>query len=471
MATLPFDTLRGTFSLGNPEEDYIQNVEALGSMRSGEELQNLQPFDPRAAAAQPGFSEEQKALAQAQSDQQAYSMRRAGFVENAQGNLVDPTRNVAVNRDIRLRMMQEVDRKEREAIADSMLFKTGDTLADAGRMFLSPLFWLKGEDQSQYDPSDRLKTGYRTQFMALEELRDANYLKFQGSRDARNAAAQQLDYQRRTLAQSSLSSEEKRLRNYAARTNRMDMYSDPLQQEKLARLEAFDRNQAVRLTDSAGEEFYFFNIESQELQRRGKAFLDQTENLRESFGSIERLMNIDIGDASGITDVAAIFDFIKGIDPGSVVRESEVNLFQNTIGLMDRIIQSTKQVKEGRVLSDDQLRELKKYAKRLAGMMSSSFNERKDAARKALRESGLNSEELQDSYLGAFKPPSIPNDATDNFDSGAQIIPGSTLDQLMKGSLEDQILAMQNPVDPEAMGGVSVTTPSYAPGQIRSPLQ
>jgi hypothetical protein len=182
-------------------------------------------------------------------------------------------------------------------------------------------------------------------------------------------------------------------------------------------------------------------------------------------------MNINIGEASGITDVAAIFDFIKGIDPGSVVRESEVNLFQNTIGLMDRILQSTKQVKEGRVLSDDQLRELKKYARRLAGMMGRKFDDRKTIAKKKLHEAGLTSDDLKESYLGGYEAPVIPEEATDNFDSNSQIIPGSTLDQLMKGSLEDQILAMQNPVDPEAMGGISVANPSYAPGEIRSPLQ
>ena len=467
MASLPFDTLRGSFELGTPEDDYLRRIRAAGSLRADENLERVTPFDPRGASAQPGLTEAQKNAANQMSQNQAYNMRRAGFVENNEGMLVDPLRNSAINRDVRLQMLQEADRKEREAIADSMLFKAGDTLADTGRMFLSPLFWLKGEDQSQYDPSDRLKTGYRTQFLALEDLRDANYDKFQGARDARAAAAEQLDYQRQNLALSALSPEERKLRNFAARNNLMGMYADPLQQENLARMQAVQSGQGQRLTDSAGAEFLFFDNEMGELKSISKAFIDQTAKLREGFGNVERLMNLNVDEATGITDVAAIFDFIKGIDPGSVVRESEVNLFNQTIGLMDRIRLSGKKVGEGRVLSDDQLRELKKYAKQLNEMMSRKFNDRKQNARDALHVRGLKSEELQDTYLGSFKAPITPEDPIDGFNGSTEVIPGGRLDQMLQESLEEQIARMQGP----SFDVGQTPSDSLVPGAVRSPIQ
>jgi hypothetical protein len=58
-------------------------------------------------------------------------------------------------------------------------------------------------------------------------------------------------------------------------------------------------------------------------------------------------------------------------------------------------------------LSGDQIKELKRYAKVLGGLMSRKFNDRKQIARQQLSSLGLPSEELQNNYLGGYTAPNF----------------------------------------------------------------
>jgi hypothetical protein len=61
------------------------------------------------------------------------------------------------------------------------------------------------------------------------------------------------------------------------------------------------------------------------------------------------------GDAAG--DLAAIFAFMKSLDPGSTVREGEFANAQNAAGIDSRIVNYYNQVKSGTRLSPDQRRQ------------------------------------------------------------------------------------------------------------------
>jgi hypothetical protein len=57
---------------------------------------------------------------------------------------------------------------------------------------------------------------------------------------------------------------------------------------------------------------------------------------------------------SGVGDMSAIFIYMKMLDPGSVVRESEFSAAQQTAGLMAQVAVLGKQILDGQKLGDDQ---------------------------------------------------------------------------------------------------------------------
>lgn len=356
---------------------------------------------------QPGFT--------SQGPQDAMAMRRSGMFQQPDGTFIDPYRLVAQETRGRINLAQKRNEEQKQAIADSMLFKVGDTLADTGRTFLSPLFWLKGEDTTKYDPSARLKTGYRNQFESLEQLRSENVTKFLNSRNQRLAAAATLSNNQRSQQIQTMSPEQKAIYAFAQSSpERMALYAetDPLKQQAaydqlLQQYMLKQQGKGLQIKDSQGQQFYLSDNQVSAVDRYSKAFVDQTQTLREGFGNIQQLLATPEEDGTGITDVAAIFSFIKGIDPGSVVRDSEVQLFQQTIGLIEKIRLGAKNTAEGRVLSAAQIKELKKYALRLGEMMSLKFNNRKQIARQQLSSLGLTSEELQNNYLGGYTAPNL----------------------------------------------------------------
>ena len=435
-----YDVLRGNFDLGDQQALLDERLQDLGGVDVAQPLQ--QPgIDPTAVGAE-----------------SAYTMRRAGMIPNQQGQLVDPYRNIALSREARIQIALQQDKARREEIADSTLFKVGDTLADTGRMFLSPLFWLKGEDTTKYDPSERLKTGYRNQFDALQALRETNVEKFLTSRNQRLDAATSLEASRRNQQIQMMSPEQKAIYAFAQSSpERMALYAetDPLKQQAAydQLLQQYMLNQqgkGLQLKDSQGQQFYLSDNQVSAVDRYSKAFVDETKTLREGFGNIQQLLSVK-EDGTGITDVAAIFAFIKGIDPGSVVRESEVQLFQQTLSLIDQIELAAEKVGSGRLLSADQIKELKRYAKALGEAMSRKFNDRKQTARAQLASIGLESEELQNNYLGGYEAPTFDQQTT-TAPTGA-VPAGGAVDQLLNQGI-DALMKLNEGQTPPMMQGV-----------------
>jgi hypothetical protein len=395
----------------------------------------------------------------AKNNKEAAYLQRLGYVPNGNGGFVDPERIFAQDRKLRYDRLEQQMKQRQEQIANSMLFKVGDTLADTGRMFLSPLFWLKGEDQSQYDPSDRLKTGYRNQFESLEALRAASVQKFTTARDVRLAATTNFENSRANQRIQMMSPEQKAIYGFAQTSpERMALYNE---NDPALRQAAYDKlrqeynlkelGKGLQLTDSQGQQFYLSDNEVSAVDRASKAFVDETKTLREGFNNIQQLLAVD-ENGTGITDVAAIFAFIKGIDPGSVVRESEVQLFQQTLSLIDQIELQAKKVGSGRLLSSDQIKELKRYANALGEAMGRKFNDRKQIARQQLSSLGLTSEELQNNYLGGYDAPMFDQETTTG-PTGA-VPAGGAVDQLLNQGI-DALMKLNEGQTPPMMQGVS----------------
>ena len=82
-----------------------------------------------------------------------------------------------------------------------------------------------------------------------------------------------------------------------------------------------------------------------------------------------------LGAASGPGDMAGVFGFMKLLDPGSVVRESEFSAAQNTSGLMDRIYLQKSKLVEGELLTPKQRKEFMKLATEFYNLTSVQFGD------------------------------------------------------------------------------------------------
>lgn len=376
----PFDVLRGTFDLGDQQALLNERLQDIGGTDVAQTLK--QPgIDPAAVGAE-----------------SAYTMRRAGMVPNAEGQLVDPYRNIALSREARMQIAMEQDKARREEIADSTLFKVGDTLADTGRIFLSPLFWLKGEDTTKYDPSERLKTGYRNQFDALQSLRETNVEKFLTSRNQRLDAATALENNRRNQQIQSMSPFERELQNFAAGNGILDAYTNPEMRQALTDQLRVSKGEAIqygnRVVDKGIHTF---------VTGRADKFSQQTSGYKQALQGYTRLKSsLQAGDAFG--DIAAIFGFMKMLDPNSVVREGEFAVASSAGGLFARLEILGKQAVDGQRLTPSMRQEIMALSNELVETYNDAYSSKRDGYQKEFERYKYQNDEINE-LLGS--PPDI----------------------------------------------------------------
>lgn len=348
-----YDVLRGNFDLGDQQALLDERLQDLGGADVAQQLQ--QPgIDPATVGAE-----------------SAYTMRRAGMVPNQQGQLVDPYRNIALSREARLQMALQQDKARREEIADSTLFKVGDTLADTGRMFLSPLFWLKGEDTTKYDPSERLKTGYRNQFDALQSLRETNVEKFLTSRNQRLDAATSLEVSRRNQQIQATSPFEKELQNFAIGDGLQAMYKDPKQRKALTELFRVRKGQAIQFGDTVIDAQLHKTVIG-----RAEKFETVTSGYRDALQGYSAL-KASLGSGNAVGNIAAVFTFMKTLDPNSVVREGEFQLAAQAGGLHTKLMSMISNVKTGEFIRPEVAQEMLEVAGEIAKLYEDKYNEKR----------------------------------------------------------------------------------------------
>ena len=368
----PFDVLRGTFDLGDQQALLDERLQDIGGTDVAQTLQ--QPgIDPASVGAE-----------------SAYTMRRAGMVPNAEGQLVDPYRNIALSREARMQIAMEQDKARREEIADSTLFKVGDTLADTGRMFLSPLFWLKGEDTTKYDPSERLKTGYRNQFDALQSLRETNVEKFLTSRNQRLDAATGLENSRRNQQIQSMSPFEKELQNFAVGNGIPGAYTDPGMRQALTDQLRISKGEAIQYGDRAVDKGIHTFVTG-----RADKFSQQTSGYQQALQGYTRLKSsLQAGDAFG--DIAAIFGFMKMLDPNSVVREGEFAVASSAGGLFARLEILGKQAVDGQRLTPSMRQEIMALSNELVETYNDAYSSKRDGYQKEFERYKYQNDEINE---------------------------------------------------------------------------
>lgn len=397
MAELPFDMLRGGRLDFDEQDEYERRMAEQGYLTPQQGMAQTLPINPLAdiPASMP---EDQRAQLAAERN---YTMRAAGFMPDGKGGFVDPQRDIAGSAMVRLQMMQERDKRQTEAIANSMLFKAGDTLADAGRMFLSPLFWLKGQDQSQYDPSDRLKTGYNLRFNEMNALRDANYQKFSNSRNQRLAAAVTFENTRANQRIQMMSPFEKELQSFAVGEGLLDMYNDPEQREALTQQYRVRKGQAIQYGDRVVDRQTHTFVTG-----RAEKFAQQVSGYKQALQGYNRLKaSLEASDAFG--DIAAIFGFMKMLDPNSVVREGEFAVASSAGGLFERMKIIMQQADDGQRLTPAMRKEILALSNELVETYNDAYADKRSNYEKEFKRYQYSDDEIEE-LLGGKPNIEIP---------------------------------------------------------------
>jgi hypothetical protein len=106
--------------------------------------------------------------------------------------------------------------------------------------------------------------------------------------------------------------------------------------------------------------------------------------------------------SNAIGDLAAATKIMKLLDPGSVVRESELALAMQAGGLLDRVANYSTNIMQGTKLSPDQRKEFSSLANSLFSVSLDAFNEKRGQYSNLAKEYGFDTNRV----IGAA--PSIP---------------------------------------------------------------
>lgn len=321
----------------------------------------------------------------------------AGFVQKDDGTFQTPMRDMANIADAREAALQRAYHKKFEETRNSVGFKVADTLADTGRMFLSPLLWLGGEDPTKYDPSYQLEAGYRKQFDQSEQFRMALYTKVNNARTARrDKAAELAKTARESLAPAS--SEYKKMQDFARRTNQLGLFNSG-KPEDINNL----NNQMMIMDGSAvpisGDRVLKGDMLTR-LEGYGKEFTKLTTGVGEAYEAYHRLMTALTVPQSGPADIAAIFGFMKTLDPRSVVRESEFQVAAEAGGIWDKIMNLKEKYSEGEVLPDAVRKEMANLSTQLMESYKRTYDRNREDYEGRMGYLGFGDEEDINTFLG-----------------------------------------------------------------------
>ena len=332
----------------------------------------------------------------------------AGFQQHP----TNPNEMVTPSRSLVEHYTEKADREAARVEAEylrkkeSPLFRIGDTLADAGRLFMSPLFWLSGEDTSKYDPSARLDAGYKTAMKEADALRVGMYQKLVNARDARLGRAETMYSNSMTRRKQIFdmnqpqSSEQKSLREFALANNLLDMYNDRTPESQSQLQNMFDVQQQKAFPINDGSNRIISSALFSKFEGYGTNFKKLAEGTAEAYGNYSRMMTALSGDFGGVGDVAAIFSFMKSLDPRSVVRDSEFQVAANAGGIWDKMKNLQSQYAEGAILPPPVREQMKKYATEIMQTYAKSYKRYRKDAISNMDMLGYGDEGMVNNFLG-----------------------------------------------------------------------
>lgn len=343
----------------------------------------------------------------AQSPEENALYKQAGYVPGAEPNTwVTAMRGSLQKEQQREEQIQLARDAAYEKKHGSTLFKIGDTLADTGRFFMSPLFWLSGEDTTKYDPSAVLESGYRKQFDASISYREELYRKQLKSRDAR-------DLYRNNLNTSNIQNQVQQFNatvpkstqgqlvfDYARLNGRMDDFNsrDPIKLQQLTREARVNAGEAMVV----GVDKRFMEKQTYDYMTQiGTQFKGISEDIGSAYMNYRQLIKA-LDAQTGIGDISAVFNYMKTLDPDSVVREGEFALAKDAAGLFERLSNIVTEAKTGKGLTDTARAEMRSLATDLIESYEDKYESVRDY-HKGKIEYQQGTDEDVSNFLGEFK--------------------------------------------------------------------
>lgn len=157
-----------------------------------------------------------------------------------------------------------------------------------------------------------------------------------------------------------------------------DLTTNQAQQaSRLAQTRAIERATAGRATttiDMTGGQKGFENETKLRTEFQGSPDYKAFGEMKSAYGQVMQGLN----KANAIGDLAAATKIMKLLDPGSVVRESELALAMQAGGLLDRVSNYATNVMQGTKLSPDQRKEFASLANSLFSVSVDAFNEKRN---------------------------------------------------------------------------------------------
>lgn len=157
-----------------------------------------------------------------------------------------------------------------------------------------------------------------------------------------------------------------------------DLTTEQAQQaSRLAQTRAIERASAGRSTttiDMTGGQKGFENETKLRTEFQGSPDYRAFGEMKSAYGQVMEGLN----KANAIGDLAAATKIMKLLDPGSVVRESELALAMQAGGLLDRVSNYATNVMQGTKLSPAQRKEFASLADSLFSVSVDAFNEKRN---------------------------------------------------------------------------------------------
>ncbi len=139
-----------------------------------------------------------------------------------------------------------------------------------------------------------------------------------------------------------------------------------------------------------------------------KRFDKNTQAFKEISNAYTTIQEIP---ASAIGDVALATKIMKLLDPGSVVRESELGVALGATGLLDRILNTANRVKEGELLTEEQRVEFKNLAENVYRAAQQEFENVKGVYTQRALDYRLKPENVVSDYTSRVEPRTVQTTA------------------------------------------------------------
>lgn len=170
----------------------------------------------------------------------------------------------------------------------------------------------------------------------------------------------------------------------------VEMFGKDSEQTKAIRaaIESESKGEGPKLSDIAGQRKEFTKLS------------DDFIKLRDAIGKVEQATL----DPSAAGDLALIFNFMKILDPGSVVRESEFATAQNAAGVPERIRAQFNRVLSGERLGDVQRADFADTANRLFASQTEKQVALEESFRNIAINSNIDPEDVIIDFIGTGRP-------------------------------------------------------------------